>query len=397
MDDLIKTVEQVEERKSFLLLMTSWSSDNDNPVGQEDPHLTVQSFINLIHRHEQSFYHFVHKVHAKGDELFASLIKWIELFLTVVREGLREPINLEYLLPHTGKERAEIMAEVDSVALYHYKLKVLYEDKLRRRFGRANGQSQADVEDEATRVLVNGVVGEISFGELATGDAIDMAAEETDTEESSSEESFSSEESETESEDESAELNGSAHEGSSCANGRPMAHSPIPHSPIQPTSSQQDSNNSHQQSMPQLPRPSPLPVQPQPAVTRKKSFSLMKSKSLNFSLTNLSRSRRNDDVPPVPRSKTFYPPAQLSKPLLSNSVAQNKTPLPLPPKDSLVKERPPQISNPLPKTTSPRKKKPAQTLSPPKLEHIPTLLPVFAEIVSNQSIVYNTRYNLTNR
>jgi hypothetical protein len=50
---------------------------------------------------------------AKGDELFDSLMKWVELFLTVAREGLKEPISLEYHLPHSGKERDEIMAEVN--------------------------------------------------------------------------------------------------------------------------------------------------------------------------------------------------------------------------------------------------------------------------------------------
>jgi hypothetical protein len=40
-------------------------------------------------------------------------MKWVELFLTAAREGLKEPISLEYLLPHSGKERDEIMAEVD--------------------------------------------------------------------------------------------------------------------------------------------------------------------------------------------------------------------------------------------------------------------------------------------
>jgi hypothetical protein len=29
------------------------------------------------------------------------------------REGLKEPISLEYILPHSGKEHDEIMAEVD--------------------------------------------------------------------------------------------------------------------------------------------------------------------------------------------------------------------------------------------------------------------------------------------
>ncbi|KAF7324255.1 PX-domain-containing protein [Mycena sanguinolenta] len=110
-------------------------------------------------------------------------MRWIELFLTVVREGLGEPISLEFLLPHTGQERQVILEEVDKIALYHYKLKVIYEDKLRRRFGRVQAsvaQNDADAEDEATKALVDGVAEEITFGELIQGDAVDLAAEETD-------------------------------------------------------------------------------------------------------------------------------------------------------------------------------------------------------------------------
>ena len=85
-----------------------------------------------------------------------------------------------------GHARAGIVqrlrAEVDAVALYHYKLKVAYEDKLRRRFGKNQNQSEADAEDEATQLMVNGVLGEISFGELIQGDADDLAAEQTDEE-----------------------------------------------------------------------------------------------------------------------------------------------------------------------------------------------------------------------
>lgn len=54
-----------------------------------------------------------HSQGAKGDKLFDSLMKWVELFLTVAHEGLKEHISLEYLLPHSGKEHDEIMAEVD--------------------------------------------------------------------------------------------------------------------------------------------------------------------------------------------------------------------------------------------------------------------------------------------
>ncbi|KAJ3857420.1 hypothetical protein EV368DRAFT_30340 [Lentinula lateritia] len=183
--DLIKTVEQCED------------------LTQEDPNRTVQSFVDLIQRHEQSFYSFVHKVHSKGEGLFDSLMRWIELFLTFMREGLGQPISLEFLLPHMGLERTEILAEVDKVALYHYKIKLLYENKVRRRFGRTQAQGDADAEDQVTKALVDGVVGEISFGDLVQGAADDMAAEDAEEDSEDDDEDESSTEYETDSESDS--------------------------------------------------------------------------------------------------------------------------------------------------------------------------------------------------
>ncbi|THH01660.1 hypothetical protein EW026_g1070 [Hermanssonia centrifuga] len=176
-NDLIRTVESTEE------------------LSQQDPARTVQIFIDLIQRHEQSFYSFVHKVHSKGEGLFDSLMRWIEQFLTLMRDGLGDRVSLEVLLPHTGQERLDIMKEVDAVARYHYSMKVAYEAKVRRRFGRTQGHSDADAEDEEAAAMVNGVVRDLSFGELVKGDADELAAQDTDEEEdSSSEEEESSEE-----------------------------------------------------------------------------------------------------------------------------------------------------------------------------------------------------------
>ena len=123
------------------------------------------------------FYSFVYKVHSRGGSLFDDLMKWIELFLTVVRDGIGDQTSIEFLLPHTGQDREAIMKETDDVALYHYKLKLAHEDKVRRRFGRTQKQSTADAEDEAAAALVQGVVNDISFGDLIDGDAEDLAAE----------------------------------------------------------------------------------------------------------------------------------------------------------------------------------------------------------------------------
>ena len=315
-------------------------------VSQEDPHRTVQTFIDLVQRHEQAFYSFVHKVHSKGEGLFDSLMRWIELFLTVVREGLGEPISLEFILPHVGQERTAILAEVDAVAMYHYKLKVAYEDKIRRRFGKVQGQTGADAEDEATQALVQGVVGEISFGELVQGDADDLAAEETDDNDVSSSEYETDADSET---DESNEIPT-----------RSVARSQ--------TVTQHERQLHRKRSQPQMANNRDRP--------RPRSLSLKNSQSI------LSP-RFSHDVPPVPS----LPNIPFAKPLPPSPAPESTQPFP-----TLVASRLPKSANPptqrprrAPSPMQPRKgkgKKAPESLKPPPLQHIPTLLPVFTELVS---------------
>ncbi|TFK43508.1 hypothetical protein BDQ12DRAFT_182861 [Crucibulum laeve] len=355
-NDLIKTVEQAEE------------------LSQDDPHRTVQTFIDLIQRHEQSFYNFVHKVHSKGEGLFDSLMRWIELFLTVVREGLGEPISLEFLLPHTGKERIDILAEVDKVALYHYKLKVLYEDKLRRRFGKAqaNGQPQsdADAEDDATQALVEGVVGEISFGELVQGDAIDVAAEQTDDEDDSSDEYESSSEFETGSSDDSSGSEESGSEGETTTEESLAQRKERERTPRMPPHTAAASISR-----------TPVPSHPVP---RKRSISLMSKHSKNFSLSSLSLSRRSHDVPPVPPLPSSVPSSKithdykLSKPLPPSPTSGGHGDAPTTPSNQHVTHA---TSSRPPLNPQGKKKKIPEVLKPPTLQHIPHLLPVFTEMM----------------
>lgn len=155
-------------------------------VSQEDPQRTVQTFIDLVQRHEQSFYTFVHNVHSKGKGLFDSLMSWLELFLDYARSGLPSPINLEFILPHSEEERRKVLAEVDAVATYHYQLKVAHEEKIRRRFRAAaadngGGGGMGDhIDDEAE--LLNSVMASLNIGETTMDEAGDLADEESEEE-----------------------------------------------------------------------------------------------------------------------------------------------------------------------------------------------------------------------
>ena len=194
-NDLIRTVEQVDE------------------LTQSNPHRTVQTFIDLVARHEQAFYGFVHKVHSKGEGLFDSLMKWIELFIGLMREGLGNPLSLEFILPNVGgEERAQVIREVDSVALYHYKLKLAHEDKIRRRFGRsANANlSIEDQEEAAAQEFMADLARDMQFSDVVRGEAGELVEVESDSGSSEYETDESDETDETDEDSDSASGTGTA-------------------------------------------------------------------------------------------------------------------------------------------------------------------------------------------
>jgi len=368
---------------------------------QEDAHNTVQAFIDLVQRHEQSFYHFVHKVHSKGENLFDGLMHWVELFLTVVREGLSSLISLEYLLPHTGKERDEIMAEVDGVALHHYKLKVAFETKIRRRFRRMQAMgSDADAEDEATQALVNGIVGEIDFGELVHGGAGDLAAEEADDEsdldddEDDEGESTTTEGSDSDDDDSDEEESSSGENGDAPLDVGPSLLSPSssrrlatsPTSVLSPHELPGPHLNQVFRSAPPTPRSAtsdplskPLPPSPRSYLTDETQgppiLASMTRSSTMASAPDRTPSKeghhaldrlRNESTSKGHHRVISDPGLAKSPSRLSHSSSSKGS----------------THDGPSPDRKHRRKKATAQASRPPELKHIPKLLPVFVEMVS---------------
>ncbi|KZT05522.1 uncharacterized protein LAESUDRAFT_726785 [Laetiporus sulphureus 93-53] len=315
-NDLIRTVELTED------------------LSQQDPAKTVQTFIDLIKRHEPQFYLFVHKVHSKGEGLFTNLMRWIERFLTLMRDGLGDRVSMEFLLPHIGGEREEIVKEIDAVALYHYKLKVAYEDKVRRRFGRTQGMNDADAEDEVAAEMVNGVMKDLSFGELVQGEADDLAAEDTDSDEDESDDSsFESDESYSNGGGEYGQYqregpfnrkSSSSSASSSVKRSHTIAHVPIPRSPSKLFRSKQK----QREEQPQLP------------LRHSRSFSTVHSNA-----SKLSKLSTHSQEPPK------------SAPADQRSMSRGRP------------------------HSTPQKKKQPPPIQPPELHRLPELLPIFVEMV----------------
>lgn len=380
-------------------------------VSQDDPQQTVQIFIDLIQRHEQSFYYFVHKVHSKGEGLFTGLMRWIELFLDIVREGLGEPISLEFILPHTGDERRDVMKEIDEVALHHYKLKIAYESKLRRRFGRAG----ADIgDDEKSQEIVGGLVRDVSLGDFMKGGMLDVAAEEEESSDDSEE--FSSD---YESDVDDGETGS---EESSDSSSRPSVQlRTSPSTPSLPKHTPRHTQESFPPSQPlklAVPPPAESPTSQRPARTptvaspsstgtrlRKLSMTLRKSRSMTFNASRPSPSNNTEaprpPVPPVPslsQSVLSQPVAQSrSAALLTASRSKQLPALPhhtqsSSPPSASPSRRP--VSNAHPRASE--KRHPRQNLpqapkqqskpatgapKPPELKKIAELLPIFVEMV----------------
>jgi hypothetical protein len=145
-----------------------------------DPQRTVQIFVDLVARHEARFYHFVHQVHSKGEGLFDNLMSWIELFINFVRDGLPSPVSLDFLLPVGGKEREDVLSEVDALVEYHRKLKAAHHERMKKRL--VKGQ---ELDKDADAAFVSGVMQNLHIGgvmddvdELANEGSEDEAEEE---------------------------------------------------------------------------------------------------------------------------------------------------------------------------------------------------------------------------
>ncbi|KAH7105679.1 hypothetical protein BKA62DRAFT_741511 [Auriculariales sp. MPI-PUGE-AT-0066] len=354
--DLIRTVEAV-----------------DAP-GSVEPQRTVQIFISLVERHEQSFYSFVHKVHSKGEALFDDFMRWISLFVTLIRDGLSsEPPSLEFILPHAGSERLAIMKEVDAVAVQHYKLKLAYETKVRKRFARNAATQQED--DAATQALVDGLIVDMSLGDigLEAPDLADAADANDDDLTDSSE--YDSDEYTTASSDEGSE-------------GQPSQPGPPKSRSSDGPNTQSSVSRAQSQSHSRGPAPAArtrasvdLAPQSPKAVRTARSMSLISRRNTS----------RDADLPPVPPLPNGPPGSRPTLNLNTSMSSHSGTPQGGP-KSAVTLGRSSGLSAgdlDTPPKTAPLPGRAHRAAVPsalaasgqPKLEAIPALLPLFVEIM----------------
>lgn len=382
----------------------------------------------------------MHKVYARGEGLFDNLFTWIQLFIDIFRDGLGDPLSLEVLLPHSGLEREKIIKEIDAIALYHYKMKLAHETKVRRKFVRSQGEgkSDADAEDEAAALLVNGIVDELSLGELAQGQAEELDAEftssseESDSDDSEDEDDTDSDDYETASGNDSAESSRTQEDRPPIPPPKPISRaSTLPASPLSSPSQvalsrdgahRHPGHHHHHHHDPQNQdrrgrdeaRASPKEGQSglQRLRSRSRSISALKSMFTSKSASDAPPvpplPPNQDQLPYTPRTPTMTTtPASPSSPASSHSQALSpqvraraqstlQSPSPLSARSSQESQRRRPIrASPASGTSKKRKPKSAFDLKQPELQEIPNLLPLFIELVSDNFLEESRRLNFS--
>jgi hypothetical protein len=130
-DDLIKTVDS---------------------LNVEDVSQSAQPFIQLVQRHEQQFYAFVHNVHAQDQShLFDDLLGYVNRLFTFVATGIPTRIDLDKITQEAGiTDVGALKKEIDAVCEYHRARKERHLERRRQKL-----MATSEVEEEALAFLPN--------------------------------------------------------------------------------------------------------------------------------------------------------------------------------------------------------------------------------------------------
>ncbi|KAL8905449.1 MAG: hypothetical protein Q9207_002642 [Kuettlingeria erythrocarpa] len=111
-----------------------------------DPNQTVQSFIDLCARHQDSFYKFVHEVHVHDNGLFTQLMGWLEGILEFLRHGpMGGKLDMNALFQGAvdmGQiDKTAAIAEIDNLIQWQEARKKWHNDKTRQKMAADHSSS----------------------------------------------------------------------------------------------------------------------------------------------------------------------------------------------------------------------------------------------------------------
>ncbi|KAI9280653.1 hypothetical protein BY458DRAFT_531674 [Sporodiniella umbellata] len=110
----------------------------------QDATNSTQPFIDLVKRHEQEFYSFVHNVHAQNQtKLFDQLLGYVDSIFALASHGLSARVNMGLCVESSEispEEQNLLKEEIDSVCLYHTERKQRHLDRKRQKMISTNEQ-----------------------------------------------------------------------------------------------------------------------------------------------------------------------------------------------------------------------------------------------------------------
>ncbi|KAI9481334.1 MAG: hypothetical protein EXX96DRAFT_566280 [Benjaminiella poitrasii] len=108
----------------------------------EDATNTAQPFIDLVQRHENDFYRFVHNVHAQDQsKLFDNLLGYVDSLFSFIAKGLPQRVDIEQVVTEAGINSSEYSAlkkEIDNLCEYHRNRKQRHLDRKRQKLMSSN-------------------------------------------------------------------------------------------------------------------------------------------------------------------------------------------------------------------------------------------------------------------
>lgn len=87
---------------------------------------TTQLFIDLVQRHEQHFYDFVHNVHSQeASAVFDELVQYLDKLFTFVTDGMPGQLDLNRCIGRAGiQDTDELKQEIDALCNFRYQQKL---------------------------------------------------------------------------------------------------------------------------------------------------------------------------------------------------------------------------------------------------------------------------------
>jgi hypothetical protein len=125
LDDLVQVIEQLQQAPA------------DEKMCHDITN-TIQLFIDLVQRHEQHFYDFVHNVHSQeASRVFDELVQYLDKLFTFVAHGIPGKLDIYHCVEKAGisskQELQSLEQEIDAICDYRYKQKMYHFERQRRK------------------------------------------------------------------------------------------------------------------------------------------------------------------------------------------------------------------------------------------------------------------------